>query len=712
MVKPFSPRRQLTAWLVLLAAAGVATAVLTATQPPAQSPVSSSGLSSSAESARAEARLAQLPESDVPIALAVYSNSDRSPLTSQQLSAVDASASTVEGIRPSGKPAEDTKATVSPDRTVAFVTLPLPVPNEDVAVTEAVSKLRKDLGNNLPSGVTVQVTGPAALTADLSAVFDGADATLLFTTLGVVAILLIITYRSPLLWLVPLTVVAATEQTSLALVAQVLPRVGIASDAATTGITSVLIFGAATDYALLLIARYRDQLRTTQDRFTAMAVAVRATAGAITASAATVTLTVATLVLSAIEGTRALGLSAAIGILVSLAASLLVLPAALLVCGRRVFWPRVPTLGTTTAPSRYWLRLGDRIAAHPRLIAAAGTLTLLAFTLPALAASTGLSQNEQFRVQPESIAGAKTLAAAFPAGLTDPVSIVTDNESGQAVLQVVKATPGVADASITRSSPDLAQIDVVLIAEPGSSQSYATIQDLRGAISAIPGADADVGGDTATRLDVADAQGRDRRLIIPLILAMVALVLVLLLRSLLAPIVLVASVVLSYFASLGLSWVIFTQLLDIPALDVGVLLLSFVFLVALGVDYNIFLVTRAREETPDRGTRTAILTALAATGGVITSAGILLAAVFAVLGVLPLIVLTQIGVIVCVGVLLDTLLVRTIVVPAAVLILGDRFWWPHRPQQLHPHSPLTDDSRRQGNLEHPSADDPRPAATR
>ena len=681
MVQPFSPRRQLTAWLVLLAAAGVATAVLMAPKPPAQPPVSSSGLSQSAESARAESRLAQLPDSDVPVALAVYSTSDRSPLTSQQLSRIDASTSAVPGLLPPDPAATDTNATVSPDQTVAFVALPLSVPNDDDAVTEAVTQLRADLNQDLPTGVTVQVTGPAALTADLSAVFDGADATLLFTTLGVVALLLIITYRSPLLWLVPLTVVAATEQTSLALVGQVLPRLGIASDAAITGITSVLIFGAATDYALLLIARYRDQLRTTQDRFTAMAAAAKATAGAITASAATVTLTVATLLLSAIEGTRALGLAAAIGILVSLVASLLVLPAALLVCGRRVFWPRVPTFGTTTAPSRYWLRLGDRIAARPRPIAAAGALTLLALTLPALAASTGLSQNEQFRVQPESIAGAKTLAAAFPAGLTDPVSIVTDNASTQAVLNVVNATPGVAQASITTSSPDLTQIDAVLTAEPGSRESYATIQNLRSAVSAIPGADADVGGDTATGLDVADAQARDRTLIIPLILAMVALVLVLLLRSLIAPIVLVASVVLSYFASLGISWVIFTRLLDIPALDVGVLLLSFVFLVALGVDYNIFLVTRAREQTPQRGTRTAILTALAATGGVITSAGILLAAVFAVLGVLPLIVLTQIGVIVCVGVLLDTLLVRTIVVPAAVLILGDRFWWPHRPKQ-------------------------------
>ena len=681
MVQPFSPRRQLTAWLVLLAAAGVATAVLMAPKPPAQPPVSSSGLSQSAESARAESRLAQLPDSDVPVALAVYSTSDRSPLTSQQLSRIDASTSAVPGLLPPDPAATDTNATVSPDQTVAFVALPLSVPNDDDAVTEAVTQLRANLNQDLPTGVTVQVTGPAALTADLSAVFDGADATLLFTTLGVVALLLIITYRSPLLWLVPLTVVAATEQTSLALVGQVLPRLEIASDAAITGITSVLIFGAATDYALLLIARYRDQLRTTQDRFTAMAAAAKATAGAITASAATVTLTVATLLLSAIEGTRALGLAAAIGILVSLVASLLVLPAALLVCGRRVFWPRVPTFGTTTAPSRYWLRLGDRIAARPRPIAAAGALTLLALTLPALAASTGLSQNEQFRVQPESIAGAKTLAAAFPAGLTDPVSIVTDNASTQAVLNVVNATPGVAQASITTSSPDLTQIDAVLTAEPGSRESYATIQNLRSAVAAIPGADADVGGDTATGLDVADAQARDRTLIIPLILAMVALVLVLLLRSLIAPIVLVASVVLSYFASLGISWVIFTRLLDIPALDVGVLLLSFVFLVALGVDYNIFLVTRAREQTPQRGTRTAILTALAATGGVITSAGILLAAVFAVLGVLPLIVLTQIGVIVCVGVLLDTLLVRTIVVPAAVLILGDRFWWPHRPKQ-------------------------------
>ena len=657
--------------------------------PTPRTPVSSSGLSTSVESTQAEIRQARLASSDIPVAVAVYSAADGRALSKAQLAQVNGAVALVSDLVVTPSDGQSFEPQVSQDGTVALVVLPLEVADDDEAVTQAVSELRSRLRSPLSAatgdagttanGLEVQVTGPAGLTADLSAVFDGADATLLFTTLGVVALLLVVTYRSPFLWLVPLAVVGAAEQTSLKLIEQVLPRVGLAGDAAVTGITSVLVFGAATDYALLLIARYREQLRATGDRFAAMRQAVAATGGAITASAATVTLTVATLLLSAIEGTRALGLAAAIGICVSLVAALLVLPAALLVCGRGVFWPRVPQPGTIVPPSRYWNRLGALVSARPRAIAGVGSVALVGVALLGLGASTGLSQNEQFRVQPESIAGAKTLATAFPPGITDPVAVIADAGSAGQVAATAEDLDGVASAGIAEISNDQAQVDVVLTAEPGTEASYETIRALRTALDAVPAADAVVGGDTATSLDVAEAQSRDRRLIIPLILALVAGVLVLLLRSLVAPVVLVASVVASYFASLGISRWLFDHLLGIPALDVGVLLLSFVFLVALGVDYNIFLVTRAREETPKGGTRRAILTALAVTGGVITSAGILLAAVFAVLGVLPLIVLTQIGVIVCVGVLLDTLLVRTVVVPAAVVILGDRFWWPRHP---------------------------------
>jgi RND superfamily putative drug exporter len=367
-------------------------------------------------------------------------------------------------------------------------------------------------------------------------------------------------------------------------------------------------------------------------------------------------------------------------------------------CGRWLFWPLMPRVGSPAGEGRVWGRLGELVAARPMVVAAGSTLVLALLAGGALGLRTGLSETEQFRVKPEAVLGAQTLASAFPAGTTQPVAVLTNPGTAPAVLAAAKAVDGVASATIGQTAGEVAQVDVVLSAEPGTPASDASVRALRTSVSQVPGSTpgtasaqtgsagpaepadtgALVGGPVAAALDLKDANGRDQRLILPVILLLVGAVLVLLLRSLAAPALLVATVIASFFASVGASWLLFDHLLGFPALDSGVLLLAFVFLVALGVDYNIFLVTRAKEDAEQVGTRAGMLSALTVTGGVITSAGILLAAVFAVLGVLPLITLTQIGVIVCVGVLLDTLLVRTVLVPALAFALDDRFWWPQR----------------------------------
>jgi RND superfamily putative drug exporter len=296
-------------------------------------------------------------------------------------------------------------------------------------------------------------------------------------------------------------------------------------------------------------------------------------------------------------------------------------------------------------------------------------------------APTGLSQNEQFRATPEAVRGAQTLASVLPAGETSPLTVVSTPQSAEAVAAAAREVDGVAEVGPPRTGPAYASTSVVLTAAPGTDASDRALEDLRTALAGVEGADALVGGETAQAYDTARAYASDTRLVVPLVLVIVFGVLVVLLRALVAPLLLVLTVVASYFAALGGSWLVFRELYDFPALDVSVPLLSFLFLVALGVDYNIFLIARTREDVlAGHPTREAVLRALASTGGVITSAGVLLAAVFTVLGVLPLITLTQIGVIVGMGVLLDTLLVRTVVVPALVLLTGRRFWWPSRPE--------------------------------
>lgn len=583
-------------------------------------------------------------------------------------------------------PGVEGDVTPSPDTSLAIASVPIKGASDAERIA-AVKRLRADLNELTPDGVTASVTGPDAVSADLDAVFDGANTKLLGATAAVVALLLVITYRSPLLFIIPLLVVGVADRLASVVATHVMAGLDVAFNDGTTSILSILVFGAGTDYALLLISRYKAELTTHPSRYTAMAVALRRTAEAVLTSAVTVVLGVLTLILSLTPSTRALGVASAIGITVVSAFVLVVLPAALVSFGRWVFWPVIPRASGNSGVSAddaahrtVWFRVGTAVARRPRAVIA-GTLAVVAVASTGLfGISLGLNSADSFPDKPESVRAAERLGQSFPAGLSDPVRIVT-REDGQKVANVVADVDGVDSATVTEQGNGVTLVDAVLDVDPGND-AQAVVGKIRTALDATP--DTFVGGTEAQALDAKDSTQRDLLVIIPAVTILVMLVLGGILRSIAAPIILVGTVVITYAAALGAAWWIFTSIFDYPALDNNVPVIGFVFLVALGVDYNIFLVTRAREESAARGTRRGMLHALGATGGVITSAGILLAAVFTVLGLLPAVGLAQIGVVICSGVLLDTLLIRTVLVPAVALILGDRFWWPRQVEKGTP----------------------------
>jgi RND superfamily putative drug exporter len=568
-------------------------------------------------------------------------------------------------------------AAISEDSTTAVVTVPMEQTDATEEIATRVEKLRELAKEGAPSGLEVYVTGPEGFSADLSGVFAGADFTLLLSTVIIVAVLLLITYRSPTLWLVPLLVVGVADGMAGQLARQVAALFGITPDGSVTGILSVLVFGAGTNYALLLIARYREELLLHEDRHFAMAKAIRGAGPAIIASGTTVTLALLTLSFADLAGNRALGLVCATGIVIAMIAALGVLPAALVVFGRGLFWPFVPKFGgVNKSDSGLWAKLGKGVSKRPIAVSLLGVLILGGLASGVSGIQVGLASTDRFLKTPEAVVGQQVLAEAFPAGSTSPTIVVAKAAQAEEVKSLVENVDGVASVSIGESDGKITQLNVILDAEGQSEEAYAAIKLMRDEVDKATGADAKVGGLDAQALDVKDAYAHDQLVVIPLILILVFVVLVILLRSFVAPVLLLLTVVASFFASMGAGWLIFTSVLGFPALDLSVFLFSFLFLVALGVDYNIFLVTRAKEEAEKVGTRQGMIKALSATGGVITSAGILLAAVFAVLGVLPLVALAQIGVIVCIGVLLDTLLVRTVIVPALAFMTGKKFWWP------------------------------------
>jgi RND superfamily putative drug exporter len=570
-------------------------------------------------------------------------------------------------------------AAISEDGTTALITVPLDATDDFELTTERVETMRELAPEAMPGGLNVYVTGPEAFIKDVGSIFEGADFLLLAFTAGVVAVLLLVTYRSPVLWLIPLAVVGTADGMAGILARRVADLLGFVPDGSVTGILSVLVFGAATNYALLLIARYREELLNFEDRREAMRVAIRGAGPAILASGSTVAVALALLLLAEIEGRQVLGLVSAVGIVVAMIAGLLVLPSALVVFGRWIFWPFVPKVGGKNPYEKsIWSKLGKAVSKKPLAVAAIGVAILGGLASGGLGIKNGLSATEIFIEKPEAVLGQEVLADAFPAGSATPTIVVVESDYVDEARELVDI-PGVAEISDGQSDGNYSELRLVLDAEPESTEALQVVRDLRTTLDTLPdGVVALVGGQDASTLDVTDATARDQALLVPLILISVFLILILLLRSLAAPIFLMVAVVGSFFSALGSSWLIFQFVFGFPALDLTVLILAFLFLVALGVDYSIFLVTRAQEEARTIGTRAGMRKALGATGGVITSAGILLAAVFTVLGVLPLIALAQVGTIVGIGVLLDTLLVRTIIVPALAFVTGKKFWWPRK----------------------------------
>jgi putative drug exporter of the RND superfamily len=546
------------------------------------------------------------------------------------------------------------------------------------AIRAIASSNANGLTPHLTGPLTSYITGPLGINADLSKVFKGIDSTLLYSTVAVVIVILLITYRSPFLWVLPVISSGVALITAQAVIYLLAAHAGLTVTGMSAAILYVLVFGASTDYALLIVARYREELRRHDRRHPAMAEALRRAGPAIIASGSTVIVALLTLSAAELNSTKSLGPVLAIGIAVGMVAMLTLLPALMVTFPRGVFWPYKPTYGSAEPTYRgMWARVGWAIAPQPRRVwvTTAVVLGVLVIGLTGLKAS-GLTYAQGFRGHPDSVTGQTVLAAHFPAGTGAPVVVIGNASAAAPLRSAVAATPGIAAVTPPVTAAGYAYLEGTLTSQPDSQAAYTTIDRVRSAVHAVPGASAVVGGTTATALDENRANAHDRDLVIPLIVAVVFVILALLLRALVAPLILIATVVLSFAAALGVSAVFFNHVFGFGGADTSFPLYAFVFLVALGIDYNIFLMTRVREEANRSDARHGALTALAATGGVITSAGFVLAATFAVLATIPLTTLTEIGFTVAFGILLDTIVVRSVLVTALNLDLGHRMWWP------------------------------------
>ncbi|GAB92540.1 MMPL family transporter [Gordonia rhizosphera] len=552
---------------------------------------------------------------------------------------------------------------------------------------DTVEQLRDAL-SPAPAGLTVLVTGPAGQIADLGEAFAGIDGILLLVAGLVVIVILIVVYRSPILpFVVIISAVFALGLASGAIYLLADQNI-LELNGQSQGILFILVFGAATDYALLLVSRFREELVGNADKYTALRTAWRATIEPVAASAGTVIAGVLCLLFSDLNSNRSLGPVAAIGIVASFLAAMTFLPAALALLGRAAFWPFRPRFDPDTRQSgsthRLWRQIADRVAIRPRPIWI-GTLVVLligAAFAPTFRAD-GVAQTDFFLGTVDSVTGAEVQARHFDAGSGSPTWVITNQDQADQVLQTVRRVDGVGRAEIvTRDDAPVVvdgkvAIEATLTENADSLAAQDIVADIREVVHPIAGADALVGGTTAIDLDTRETAIRDRNLIIPIVLLVVFAVLIALLRSLLAPALLLATTVLSFAATLGVAALLFNGPFGFPGADPVVPLFGFVFLVALGIDYNIFLMTRVREEALAHGTRSGMLRGLTATGGVITSAGVVLAATFASLAVIPLLFLAQVAFIVAFGVLVDTLIVRTLLVPAITLDIGRRVWWPN-----------------------------------
>ena len=568
-------------------------------------------------------------------------------------------------------------AATAPDRSAVLVTGNITSDGESETIADPVEDIREIVGDG-SDGLEVAVTGPAGYSADAIKVFEQINGSLVGAAFLLVFVLLIFIYRSPILLWFPLLAVAFAEIATRGL-GWMLTEAGVTVNGQSSSILSVLVLGAGTDYALLLVARYREELRLHESRTDAMTRALRSAGPAIFASGMTVIAALLTLSVAELNSTASLGPIGALGIAVAMLAMLTLLPAALVLAPRGVFWPRVPHVGDTGDDATHgrWRRTAERISLHPRRVWVGTAAVLLIMALGNLAYNDGLTTGNGFRDDVESVEGQELIDASFPGGANAPTEIVVpDPERAPAVAAAVARTEGVADVRVALRRPEGVLLNAVLEGDPYDKDTFALIPEIRRAAHEAGGTGTLVGGASAVEYDVREANKHDAKVIVPLTLLVVLIVLIILLRALVAPIILTLTVILSFAASLGVGFVVFDVVFGFPGSSPDLALFAFVFLVALGIDYNIFLMARVREESQRHGAREGMLRGLAVTGGVITSAGIVLAGTFLVLAVLPLVFLTEIGFVVAFGVLLDTLVVRSILVPALVFDIGPRIWWP------------------------------------
>jgi RND superfamily putative drug exporter len=564
---------------------------------------------------------------------------------------------------------------VAPDHKVAVVTVP--VPGGELAIEHALSRMRSTLGDG-SGGLEIRVTGQAAIQADLLSAFSGADALLLVATAGLVVLLLAATYRSPVLWVVPIACVGIAEAMAEAVIYG-LARSGVTINGQSTALVTVIVFGAGTDYALLLTARYREELRRHSEHRVAMMVAWRRAVGAIAASALTVAATLACLLPADLSLTADFGVVGIVGVLCAAVAVLGAYPALLLVMGRGVFWPAVPRHAPEFVQRGPWAWLGRLVSGGNRPVWVAGFVLLGGAAIALVTVDTNVSSLSELSSSAASVQGYDLLGANFPAGEVSPVDVVvTDASYLPAVRQALARAPVTAALGPSEHAGGMARFDLVLSVTPTGNVGFDAVRTLRRTAQLVAGNHVIVGGQTAEDLDTAVASHHDTLFVVPAALAVVLIVLWLVLRAVLGPLLVVATVVVTFAAALGVASAVFVPLLGLPGIDPTVPLLTFVFLIALGVDYNIFLLTRIREEVVRDGVTAGVRNGVAATGGVLTSAGLILAGTFSVLAILPVVASKEIGIVVALGVLADTFLVRTVLVPMLVADVGPRFWWPTR----------------------------------
>ncbi len=601
---------------------------------------------------------------------------------------------------------------------VANVAVPLIGKRGDVSVdgddlVKVEKNVLKTARKDAPDGIVIHSAGAGGLLVAFIDAFSGIDGALLLAAGIVVILILLVVYRSPVLWFFPLFSATLALGAAALIIYPLAKHNVLTLNGQSQGILSVLVIGAGTDYALLLVSRYREELHNYESRVAAMTRAWRGAAPPIAASATTVIIGLLCLTLGELNSDRSLGPVCAIGIACTLAVMLTFLPVFLVLFGRWVFWPRVPHVDhqADVATHGAWGRFAAALGRHPRRRWVAGTIVLLACLAGIATLKTaGLTVTDSFTTNPDAVQGQKVFDRNFSQGNGAPANITAAADKVDAVLAAVAKVPGVDDSpgsvcvapdytkiaqavksgqvpNLTGCAPSSLQVqpvdsrilvDANLKDRYDTRQATDTVKRIRSAVHAIPDAKALVGGSTAVNYDTLQASRHDRNLIIPIVLLVILLVLGLVLRAILAPLLLIASVVLSFCATLGVSALVFNHIFHFANADPAFPLFAFVFLVALGIDYNIFLMTRVREETLRFGTRDGIVRGLAVTGGVITSAGVVLAATFVVLGVLPIVFLAELGFAVAFGVLLDTILVRSIVVPALSHDIGRRIWWPSK----------------------------------